>query len=156
MKATWLIWASLDSITILGMNIENSINGQILSSVVGAWTVFFLSLRYGVLGWTWLDRICLASVGLSILLWWWFNSPLLGIIICLLANCIGSIPTLHSAWKDARRENKLGWVTGTIASLCALASVSNWTLAHYAQPISFLVIQIAVLYLLFIRAAIPK
>lgn len=155
MKATWLIWASLDTITIAGMSIENSINGQILAAVIGAWIVFFLSLRFGIAGWTRLDMICLVSVGASILFWWLFNSPLLGIVICLLANFIGSIPTVCSVWKNANHENKLAWVLGTIASMCALGSISNWTLSHYAQPVSFLAVQVLMLYLLFIRAVIP-
>ena len=151
MKATWFIWAALDLVTLAGMYAENAVNGQIAGGVIGAWTVFFLSLKYGVPGITKLDVFCLIAVGLSILLWQMFDSPLMGILICSFANCIGAIPTVHSTWQDPSRESKMAWCMGTAASLCALASISEWTPAHYVQPFTFLLIQVPMLCLLFFR-----
>ena len=154
MKATWFIWASLDSITVVGMYLEDTVNGQIAGAAIGTWIVFCLSLRYGVKGWTHLDKFCLAALAVSILLIV-FGSNLLGIITSCLANCIGSLPTIRSTWEDSRRENKTAWVMGAMSSLCAFASIPDWTLGYYAQPVAFLSIQLVILYLLFFRAAIP-
>ncbi len=154
-KATWLIWASLDTITFWGMIVENSMNGQMVATIAGVWIVFFLSLKYGVPGWTRLDIFCLFACLTSILFWKLFDSPVVGIVICAVANCIGSLPTIFSAYTDSRRENKISWVIGAIASCFALASISEWTMAHYIQPASFLLMQSSMLHLLFIRAALP-
>lgn len=151
MKATWFIWASLDAVTISGMYAENAVNGQIAGAFIGAWTVFFLSLKYGVPGITKLDVFCLVAVALSILLWQMFDSPLAGILISSFANCVGALPTIRSAWQDPSRENKLAWCLGTLASFCALASITEWTPAHYIQPMAFLLIQVPMLLLLFTR-----
>lgn len=35
-KASWIIWASLDTITIAGMYAKDTVNGQILGAVIGA------------------------------------------------------------------------------------------------------------------------
>ena len=155
MKATWLVWASLDTVTLAGMYAEGTVNGQIMSAAFGAWIVFFISLKHGVPGWTRLDVFCLCSCVLGISFWKIFDNPLAGIIISSVANSIGCIPTCVSVWEDSRRENKAGWVIGTMSSFFAMASIQEWTPAYYVQPISFLMMQIVVLYLLFLRAAVP-
>src|SRR5581483_6426724 len=38
-KASWIIWASLDSITIAGMYAKDAVNGQIVGACLGAWVV---------------------------------------------------------------------------------------------------------------------
>ena len=35
-KASWIIWASLDTITFAGMAAKSSLNGQIVGAVAGA------------------------------------------------------------------------------------------------------------------------
>lgn len=35
-KASWIIWATLDTITIAGMYAKDAVNGQILGAVLGA------------------------------------------------------------------------------------------------------------------------
>lgn len=155
MKATWLIWASLDTVIFWGMFLEGGANGQIFVSVFGSWLIFFLSLRYGAPKWTWLDKICLAILVVSILAMI-FGNNLISILACLLANCVGAIPTCCSVWEDYRREPRFTWLLATIASFCALASVSTWKIEHVAQPLTFIIIQVPIVYLLFVRKAVPS
>ena len=60
-KASWFIWASLDTITLAAMFFKDTVNGQILGAVLGAWVVAVLALKYGTPGWTKLDKFCLGS-----------------------------------------------------------------------------------------------
>lgn len=46
-KASWVIWASLDTITLLGMYAENAVNGQIVGAMLGAWVVVVLAIKFG-------------------------------------------------------------------------------------------------------------
>src|SRR5689334_7666477 len=79
-KASWIIWASLDTITLAGMFVKGTMNGQILGAVIGAWIVVVLALLYGTSGWTKLDKFCLSGAVLGIVLWQLFSNPVLGII----------------------------------------------------------------------------
>lgn len=150
-KASWLIWASLDTITLAGMFFKDTVNGQILGAVLGAWVVAVLALKYGTLGWTKLDKFCIGGAVIGIVLWQVFNDPVFGIITSLIVIFLGSIPTFTSAWRDPSRENKLAWTIFWISCVCAIIAVPQWTLADAAQPITFLVIETVMMYILFVR-----
>ena len=64
--ASWLIWATLDTITLAGMFFKNAVNGQIIGAVLGAWVVVVLALIYGTRGWTKLDKYCLGGAVLGV------------------------------------------------------------------------------------------
>ena len=151
-KASWIIWASLDLITLAGMLFEGAINGQIVGAVVGGWTVVVFALRYGTPGWTKLDKFCLGGAILGIVLWQAFSNPTFGIVTSLCVTFLGSIPTFVSALKDPSREDKVAWTIFWISCVCAVIAIPSWTIADAAQPITFLVIETIMMYILFIKA----
>jgi len=150
-KASWLIWASLDTITLAGMFFKDTVNGQILGAVLGAWVVAVLALKYGTPGWTKLDKACLVGAVLGIVLWQVFNDPVFGIVTSLSVVFLGSIPTFTSAWKDPSRENKLAWTIFWVSCVCAVIAIPHRTLADAAQPITFFAIETIMMYILFVR-----
>lgn len=149
-KASWVIWASLDTITFAGMYAKDTVNGQILGAVIGIWVVIALALKYGTPGWTRLDKFCLAGAVLGITLWQIFNDPVLGIMTSCAVLFLGSIPTFVSAWKDPAHEDKLAWTIFWSSCVCAVIAIPHWTLADAAQPITFFVIESIVMYILFV------
>jgi hypothetical protein len=150
-KSTWIIWATLDTITFTGMWAEHAVNGQIIGAVFGAWTVAALSFRYGVPGWSKTDIQCLAGAALGLLLWKLFNSPTLGMLTTLIVVFLGSIPTFKSAMEDPSRENKTAWAIYWFSCVCALLAVPQWNIANALQPITFFVIESVMIYILFLR-----
>lgn len=150
-KASWIIWATLDAITLLGMFFKDTVNGQILGAVLGAGVVAALALKYGTPGWTKLDKFCLAGAVLGIVLWQVFNDPVFGIVTSLSVVFLGSMPTFTAAWKDPSRENKLAWTLFWVSCVCAVIAIPQWTLADAAQPITFFAIESIMMYILFIR-----
>lgn len=150
-KASWIIWASLDTITLTGMFFAGSINGQILGAVIGAWIVVVLALLYGTSGWTKLDKFCLAGALLGIILWLLFDNPVLGIITSLSVVFIGSFPTFVSAWHNPAQENRLAWTIFWLSCVCAVIAIPAWTLADAAQPIVFFIIESVMMYILYFR-----
>ena len=150
-KASWVIWATLDIITLAGMYAEGTVNGQILAAVLGASTVTVLAMRYGAPGWTKLDKFCLVGAILGIGLWQVFSSPVLGIVTSLSVIFLGSIPTFVSAWHDPSKEDRTGWTFFWLSCIAAVSAIPSWTLADAAQPITFLGIESIMMYLLFFR-----
>ena len=150
-KVSWIIWASLDSITIAGMYAKDTINGQILGACMGAWVVAVLALKYGTSGWTKLDKFCLSGAILATVLWQVFGNPVLGIATSVSVVFLGCIPTFVSAWKDASRENKLAWTIFWVSCVFAVMAIPDWTLADAAQPISFFATETIMMYLLYAR-----
>lgn len=144
-KATWIIWASLDTITLAGMYAKGTLNGQIISAGFGGWITVAFALKYGESGWTKRDKLCLSGAVLGIILWLIFNDPVIGIVTSLSVIFLGSIPTFTSVWKDPSRENKLAWLLFWSAGGCATLSISEWTLAKAAQPVTFFLIESIIL-----------
>lgn len=151
-KASWMIWATLDTITIAGMYFKDSINGQIVGAVIGAWIVVILALKYGTRGWTNLDRYCLAGAMLGIALWVVFDNPTIGIVVSNIVVFLGAIPTFKSAWIDPRLEDKTAWTIYWLSCVCAVLAIPAWTLSDATQPITFFVIETVMMYILYIRA----
>lgn len=148
-KATWLIWASLDTITFTGMYLEGALTLQMACIVVGAWTVALLSLKRGLPGWRRVDKFCLAGAGLAIGVWALSGDPLFALMTSLSATLLGSVPTFVSAWQDPTRENKLAWTIATASCVLAVLAIPQWTLADASQPLVFLTIQLVMMYLLY-------
>lgn len=150
-KASWIIWASLDTITMAGMFMNDTINGQILGAVIGSWMVVVLALIYGTSGWTKLDKFCLSGAVLGVVLWQVFSSPLLGMMISLSVVFLASFPTFVSAWHNPANENRTAWTFFWVSCIAAVISIPAWTLADAAQPIVFTVIESVMMYILYFR-----
>lgn len=155
-KTSWIIWATLDSITIAGMFVEHTLNGQIIGAVPCAWTTAILAIKYGKSGWTKLDKFCLGGAVLGIALWQTFSNPVLGIATSLSVVFIGSFPTFASAWRDPHGEDKAAWTLFWLSCVAAMIAIPRWTLADAAQPIVFTVIETVMMFLLWIRPRFMK
>jgi hypothetical protein len=150
-KASWIIWGTLDTITLAGMIAKHSVNGQILGAVVGVWIVIILALKRGTPGWTNLDKLCLVGAALGIVLWQTFNNPVLAIVTSQIVIFLGSIPTFVSAWQDPSRENKLAWTIYWISCILAVFAIPKWTFQDAGQPINFLLIESIMMFILYVR-----
>jgi len=151
-KASWVIWASLDTITFAAMAVKGTINGQIASAIVCAWSVAILAMIFGTKGWTELDKACLAGALLGVGLWLAFNDAIFGIIVGQLVIFLGSIPTFRNAWRNPEHENKTAWFLYWLSCFPAVFAASKqMTFESLAQPINFFLIESVMVYLLFIR-----
>lgn len=151
-KASWIIWGTLDAITLAAMLVKGAINGQIVAAVICAWVVVILALRYGIPGWTRLDKFCLGGAVLGIFLWVVFGDAIFGIIVGLVTLFIGSFPTFASAWKDPSREDRKAWTIFWISCIFAFIAIPKWTFQDAGQPITFFLIESIVVYILYIHA----
>lgn len=149
-KASWIIWCSLDWLIFIGMYLKDSVNGQILMMGIGSSVVMLLSFKYGRPGWTLIEKLCMSGVVLGGVLLW-LKDPLLGIIIGLVIQGLGSIPTYISSWEDPSRENRPGWTFGFASSIAATLSVSSLALAKVLQPVAFLIMGAPMMFILYFR-----
>lgn len=154
-KESWLIWASLDSITLAGMVAATTLNGQIIGAVVGAWAIAILSFRYGKKGWNRLDVFCIVGAITGIGLWWWYENPVLGIVVSNVIVFIAAFPTFKTAWKEPEKEDLVAWTMYFISCVLALFAIPAFTLGDIAQPLTFFVIESVMMILLW-RPRRPK
>lgn len=150
-QATWFTWAILDIVIVAGMIAKRALNGQMAMMTAGALVVAILSVKYGKRGWNWIDVSCLAGAAAGIFFWWLSGDPVVGLLIVLGVNCLGSFPTFVSIWEDPKRESCLAWLTAWLSSLLATAAIPAWTIADAAQPIIFAAIGTVMVCLLYLR-----
>lgn len=141
-KATWLVFASLDSIALAGMMVENTVNGQILASVLVGWGSFYLACRYGISGWSLNERLCLAGAGAAPVLWWWFGAAEVGIVISMLVMVLGCLPMLIETIKDPSKEDPNAWCVYGMSCVAALGAIPEWSFASATQPVAFALVEV--------------
>lgn len=150
-KATWLVWTVGDIIILTGMIVKGTVSGLMIGAVLGATTTLVLSLKYGESGWTRRDKVCISFSGLAIALWLYYGDSNFGIAFSLLALAIAVWPTYVSAWHKPENEDRRGWVLFNLANVFAVFGIPYWTFADAAPPSTFMVIDVPMLYLLFLR-----
>jgi hypothetical protein len=150
-KATWLVWAIGDIIILAGMIAKHTVSGLMVGAVLGATSTFILLLKFGEPGWTKRDKICLALSGLAIILWIYFGNSNVGIAFGLIALAIAVWPTYVSAWEKPEKEDHKAWVLFNTSNVLAIAAIPHLTFADIAPPLTFMLIDLPMLYLLFVR-----
>ncbi|HEU0051034.1 MAG TPA: hypothetical protein VFQ60_03185 [Patescibacteria group bacterium] len=150
-KASWLIWATLDSITFAGMLVKHTLNGQVLGAIAGAWTVAILALKYGKPGWSKLDKFCLSGAVLGIMLWQLSGDATFGMATSLSVLILAAFPTFKNAWKNPKEENRLAWTLYWLSCIFAMIAIPKWTIADAAQPIAFTFIETVMVCILWIK-----
>jgi tetratricopeptide (TPR) repeat protein len=106
--------------------------------VIGSIIVFILSIRHGVGGWTPFDRKCLIGAAISLVSWEIFDSPMSALLINLLINLLGTLPTARKAWYHPETESKVAWSLFSIGSIVNLFAVENWTFSMAMYPVSMI------------------
>ena len=154
-KASWVIWASMDSITLSGMMIRHSVNGQIIGAVIGAWTVVILSLKYGEPGWDKRSKVYLIVAAMLVPLT--FIRATLGIIASSAVVMVGGFKTFEHAYDKPEEEDRLAWTIYWVSCVLAIIAVPAWDWDHATQPVTFAIIETIVMWLLWVpRDSYPR
>lgn len=139
--ASWWTWMLLTLVTV----ISSSYAGASLSVLIlPTWlcfaqiTIAILSLRYGDRTWDGLNKVCVASAGLGLVLWIIAGQPLFALFASIIADIFATIPTFRHAWSKPLEENRLGWTMGWVSGILLMFAVKEWSLAESGWAIYFL------------------
>ncbi len=155
-RGSWVTWATVDTALIIGMYAEGTVNPQILVGAMGTIMVALLSFRYGTPTWTWLEKTSLKILPVGLLLWGVSGNARWNISISLILITIGCLPTYQSMWEKPELEDRVAWTTAFVSSIAMVLALPPITFAWEmievsAQPITFLLTQIPIMYLLWVR-----
>lgn len=136
-RASWWIWTVVGF--MLGASYYSSgANHTIwvpVSYFIGPLVIVFLSIKWGVGGWTRFDRCCLLGAGVSVVLWWMFSSPLIALLINLFIDFMGALPTVRKIYYEPESEDRTAWVLVFVANTANLFAIETWTFAIVIYPI---------------------
>ncbi|MDO8648708.1 MAG: hypothetical protein Q7R81_02900 [Candidatus Peregrinibacteria bacterium] len=107
--------------------------------VVGPLVIAIFSLWFGEGGWSRFDRSCLMGAAVAGVLWWLFNAPLTALIINLVMDWLGLMPTVRKAYHRPHTEDRLSWMCWFAGSFVNLFAVGHWTAELAVYPIYMVV-----------------
>jgi hypothetical protein len=136
-RATRFIWSMLGSIAFIS---QIKLHGHwslifLGLDFLGSFIVFLLSLKYGVGGWKWPDKLALAIAAVGVIISLLYKQPLLAISGVVLADLSGAILTIIKTFKDPESETTITWLFVGTASLLGALSVGRLELSLLLYPV---------------------
>jgi hypothetical protein len=149
-RASWWIWAINGSILSTSYYFAGANNTLwlIVFPVIAQFIIALLSLKYGKGGWNFFDRACLMGASLSLTLWLGLKSPMSAIVLTLVTDVLGALPTIKKSYYEPETEDMLTWVLYVIASILNLLAIEQWSLAILLPPMYVLLVNTTILVLL--------
>jgi hypothetical protein len=122
---------------------------------LGNFTIFLLSIKNGMGGWTRTDLTCLIISGLGIVFWQLTNNPLLALLASITANIVANVPAVIKTYKYPETETWIYYFLGIFANTIILFAQKTFTFSDYVFPAYFVLLNI-VFVVLILRYKIVK
>jgi hypothetical protein len=149
-RTTWWIWTILGTVISLSMYFSGSFKTIWLPICggIGQFIIALLSIRYGEGGWNRFDRFCVSGVIISLFLWWQFGSPLIALLLNILIDLLGALPTIKKTYYEPEKEDILTWSVYLLGSTFNLFAVEGWTFALAIFPLYIFSINLIIVALI--------
>lgn len=98
-----------------------------------------------------IDWVVLLTALLSIPLWIVTKSPLLSVILVVLIDAMGYVPTIRKSWRKPYEEAALMWAISIVVFTLSFFALENYTLTTYLYPVTFATINIFFVAYLLVR-----
>lgn len=119
------------------------------AQLLGSTALFFLSLKRGMGGNTKFDWVVFTMAIGSLIVWQTTKNPLLGLLMSLVTDFIGFVPTLIKTWKYPETEEWKFYMSDVVASFFSILSIGVFSLSNLAFPVYiFLINTVSVVMIL--------
>jgi hypothetical protein len=127
-RASWFIWLVVNCNLVASYHSSGATTTIWLNIayVVTTSTVFLLSIKYGVGGFTRLDIMCLIGAVAGLYFWWLTDNPLTALYLNIFVDALGFLPTLKKAYLEPKTENKLSWNLSTLSNALNVTALTTW------------------------------
>lgn len=155
-KATWFIWTIVGGLLAFSYIAEGDQNSiwLPLSYFVGPFIIAILSLRYGYTKWSRLDTFCIMAALISIIPWMLSDNAKLTLLINIMIDAAGAIPTLIKTYYKSESEDFSAWAIFFAANTIQLFAIKTWNIASL-YPI-YLVLLASTITLFIVRDKIKN
>lgn len=137
-----LIWTLLAINGMAGVIALHNSTGVITLAVVqflGSLAMFVASWRHSVRVFGQLEWVCTFLLVTSLVVWLLFRSPIINVMISIIAHFIGGVPTFAKVWKKPHSENFYFWILFALASILAFITADKTTFRGFVYTLYFLV-----------------
>jgi hypothetical protein len=115
-----------------------------LGDTIGTGLTLMLGLKYGTAKFTRLDIFCQIGAVVGLVLWWYFDSPSVGIVAVVTIDFIAAVPTLYHSWLKPQEETWQTFLVLVVASTLTITVLNQFSIASLSYPVYLLFINLAV------------
>lgn len=139
---TWLVWTIVSGTVFFGQVAKGAGVGAIPTFAAEIFTliIFLLSLKYGFKGITRFDTILLVVALLGLIPWMLTNDPTLSVVIAVLIDLVGFIPTLRKTWAEPTTESPVLYVSNVARHALALFSLEAYNVATMLHSVAMIIV----------------
>ncbi len=136
-RTTWWVWTMVSGVQLVSYYHAGARATLVIPMIyfMGRLVTALISLKYGDGGWSKFDRVCLMVVGMSLMLWAVFDSPLIVLVLTLCLDFFGALPTIRKVYQNPESEAAVGWVFWYVGALVNLWAIENWRFSIAIQPL---------------------
>lgn len=159
-RATWLIWA-FEGAIVAPANIAagaTSTAGVPVAYEIGYITVALLSLRWGEGGLNRIDLVCIAAAVASGIVGLVSHEPMIAIVIPLIVDFFGAVPTIKKCWLEPEKEYLPAWSLTLLVSCLNFLAIDwgNVTTGALMYPTYMAIVNFAIVAPLYAHRAAKK
>lgn len=160
-RATWFIWMILGVILATSYEASGADVSVWMARVdaLGYGFIFALSLFRGQGGWSPVERLCLLSAGVGVLLWGLTGEPRIALYATLIIDFAGWLPTFLKTLAAPGSEDLSSWVlwtAGAFLNVGAVVVAGQSDTAIIAYPVYFMVVNGIIALLALVQRATQK
>jgi len=136
-RATWFIWSVLGVIAFFSQLSLGAHWSLLFAGIdaLGSILVFGLSLKYGVGGWTKIDKIALVIAGIGVFVSLASHQPVAALVGAVLADLSGAVLTIRKTYLDPDSETTITWLFIGTSALLGSLSVGKWSFGLLLYPV---------------------
>jgi hypothetical protein len=137
---SWLVWSLVSGLGFAAQLSQNAGPGAWaigIGSALGL-LVFSLSIKYGERTITRFDWLCLILAILAILPWLLTGSPLFSVILVVVIDALGFLPTFRKSWVSPHQEHLALYVIAILKLLLSLLALREITIITALYPASLI------------------
>lgn len=134
---TWFTWGLLSGITAFAALDGHATQTAIFAGMTALCDVAIVlaGLRYGIKKYTAFDIVCQLLAVLGIILWQITRQPAVAVLLNIISDLIGALPTYRHIWLDPYEETLKTFVIATLASALAIISLASFAFIASAYPL---------------------
>jgi hypothetical protein len=143
-KVTWLIWGTIPLIAFVA-EMKQGVGLIALITFMSGFQpllVFLASFVNKRAYWkiSQFDIYCGIVAVVGVVLWQVTGVGSWAILLSIIADSGGSIPTIVKAYKAPETENPWAFLASAVGAIISMLTIRTWDFAHYAFPVYILVV----------------
>jgi hypothetical protein len=141
---TWLLWGMLDSILFITTYKEKGSDLPIIAGcAIGSFIIAFSLLFVKKIKWRKSESWIFALVILTVIIWLWSQSNLVGIIFAVTSEVIAGIPLMRASWKNpGSRLTLVSYLIFIVSYILSVCNAPTLDIKNVLFPITFLIYSI--------------